>query len=62
MIKDIQIVPAKKTVERKKEKEIEYYKERIKYFQDKLKELGGGDETLTEMVNYYQSRLNKTII
>jgi hypothetical protein len=62
MIKDTQIVPAKKTVERKKEKEIEYYKERIKYFQDKLKELGGGDETLTEMVNYYQSRLNKTII
>jgi Fe-Mn family superoxide dismutase len=53
--------PIKKTLERDKQKEIQYYKDRIKYFKNKIKELSGS-EVMSEMVKYYEKKLEKIII
>jgi hypothetical protein len=43
------------------EKEIEFYKERLQYFKDKLNDLGVSD-SITEMVEYYKTKIQKIII
>jgi hypothetical protein len=53
--------PIKKTLERDKQKEIQYYQDRIKYFKNKIKELGSS-ESLSERVNFYKKQLEKIII
>ena len=54
-------VPTKNSLNRDADKEINYYKERIKFFQDKITQLGGSPE-LNEMVKYYKKELDKIII
>ena len=54
-------VPTKNSLNRDADKEINYYKERIKFFQDKITQLGGSSE-LNEMVKYYKKELDKIII
>ena len=54
-------VSIKPSLSRNKDKEIEYYNERIKFFQDKIKELGGSSE-INEMVMLYKKELSKIII
>ena len=53
-------VPVKKTIKKDTEKEAEFFKNRIKYFQDKLKELGY-DESINEVVNFLKSKNQKII-
>lgn len=51
----------KKSLTRDTAKEIEYYKDRIRYFQEKIKEMGGSSK-LEEAVNHYKNKLSKIII
>jgi Fe-Mn family superoxide dismutase len=51
----------KKQIKRDVDQDIKFYEERIKYFQNKIKELGGSSE-LNEMVNYYKGELGKLIV
>lgn len=60
--KETTTVPAKKLISKDVSKQIEFYKDRIKYFTDKLKELQGDNSDITEMVNFYKRELNKIII
>ena len=53
--------PIKKTLERDKQKEIQYYQDRINYFKNKIKELSGS-KVMSEMVKYYEKELEKIII
>lgn len=50
----------KKSLLRDKDKEIRYYKDRILFFQNKIKELGGSEE-LNEMVKHLKKELSKII-
>ena len=52
--------PVKKTIKKDTEKEAEFFKERIQYFQDKLKELGYG-ESINEVVKFLNSKYQKII-
>jgi ferritin-like protein len=52
--------PVKKTTKKDTEKEAEFFKERIQYFQDKLKELGYG-ESINEVVKFLNSKYQKII-
>jgi Fe-Mn family superoxide dismutase len=54
-------IPVKKSIQKDTEKEIEFYKERLQYFKDKLNDLGVSD-SITEMVEYYKTKIQKIII
>jgi Fe-Mn family superoxide dismutase len=60
--KEIPKAPVKKTIAKDVKKEIEFYKERINYFTNKIKELGGENQDINEMINYYKKELSKIII
>jgi Fe-Mn family superoxide dismutase len=60
--KEIQKSPVKQFISKDVNKQIEFYKDRIKYFTDKIKELGGENTGISEMINFYKKELNKIII
>jgi Fe-Mn family superoxide dismutase len=60
--KEIQKAPVKQFISKDVNKQIEFYKDRIKYFTDKIKELGGENIEISEMINFYKKELNKIII
>ena len=60
--KETTTVPEKKLISKDVSKQIEFYKDRIKYFTDKIKELGGETSEISEMINFYKKELNKIII
>jgi Fe-Mn family superoxide dismutase len=60
--KEIPKTPVKKSIAKDVKKEIEFYKERINYFTNKIKELGGENQDINEMINFYKEELSKTII
>lgn len=51
----------KKQIKRDVSQDIQFYKNRIKYFEEKIKELGGSID-LNEMVKYYKKELQKLIV
>ena len=53
-------VESKPKLTRDPQKEIEYYRERIQYYKDKLRELGDS-ENITEMIKYYNEELYQLI-
>ena len=53
-------IESKPKLTRDTQKEIEYFKERIQYYKDKLRELGDS-ENITEMINYYKKELRQLI-
>jgi hypothetical protein len=53
-------VESKPKLARDTQKEIEYYRERIQYYKDKLRELGDS-ENITEMIKYYNQELYQLI-
>jgi Fe-Mn family superoxide dismutase len=60
--KETQKAPVKQFISKDVNKQIEFYKDRIKYFTDKIKELGGENSEISEMINFYKKELNKIII
>jgi hypothetical protein len=60
--KETQKAPVKQFISKDVNKQIEFYRDRIKYFTDKIKELGGENIEITEMINFYKKELNKIII
>ena len=60
--KETQKAPVKQFISKDVNKQIEFYKDRIKYFTDKIKELGGENFEISEMINFYKKELNKIII
>jgi len=60
--KETQKAPVKQFISKDVNKQIEFYKDRIKYFTDKIKELGGENTEISEMINFYKKELNKIII
>ena len=50
--------PIKKSLERDKDKEIQYYKDRIKVLMKKVEELGGSVD-IENLLEYYQKELEK---
>ena len=60
--KETQKAPVKQFISKDVNKQIEFYKDRIKYFTDKIKELGGENIEISEMINFYKKELNKIII
>jgi len=48
-------------LQRKKEELINQYKEKIKFYQDKLKELGIDDVNIIESIIYYKNKLNSLL-
>jgi hypothetical protein len=50
----------KPKLQRDVDKEIEYFKERIQFYKDKLKDLGYSEE-INEMINYYRKSLKELI-
>ena len=54
--------PVKQFISKDVNKQIEFYKDRIKYFTDKVKELEGENTEISEMINFYKKELNKIII
>jgi Fe-Mn family superoxide dismutase len=55
-------LPVKKSIAKDVEKEIEFYKDRITYFTNKIKELGGENQEISKIVELYKKKLNKIII
>jgi cell shape-determining protein MreC len=53
-------VESKLKLTRDTQTEIEYYRERIQYYKDKLRELGDS-ENITEMIKYYNEELYQLI-
>ena len=60
--KETQKAPVKQFISKDVNKQIEFYKDRIKYFTDKIKELDGENSEISEMINFYKKELNKIII
>jgi len=60
--KETQKAPVKQFISKDVNKQIEFYRDRIKYFTDKIKELGGENSEISEMINFYKKELNKIII
>jgi len=60
--KETSSAPVKQLISKDVSKQIEFYKQRIKYFTDKIKELGGESSEITEMINFYKKELNKIFI
>ena len=60
--KETQKAPVKQFISKDVNKQIEFYKDRIKYFTDKVKELEGENTEISEMINFYKKELNKIII
>jgi Fe-Mn family superoxide dismutase len=52
--------PVKKTIKKDTEKEAEFFKERIQYFKNKLKDLGY-DDSINEVVKFLKSKHQKII-
>ncbi len=50
----------KPKLQRDVDKEVEYFKERIQFYKDKLKDLGYSEE-INEMINYYRKSLKELI-
>jgi Fe-Mn family superoxide dismutase len=50
----------KPKLQRDLDKEVEYFKERIQFYKDKLKDLGYSEE-INEMINYYRKSLKELI-
>jgi Fe-Mn family superoxide dismutase len=53
-------VPVKSGIKRDTDKEVEFYKTRIEYFKNKLKELGYED-SINEVTNYFNNKILKII-
>jgi Fe-Mn family superoxide dismutase len=53
-------VPVKSSIKRDTDKEVEFYKTRIEYFKNKLKDLGYED-SINEVTNYFNNKILKII-
>jgi len=54
--------PVKQSISKDVNKQIEFYKERIQYFTDKVKELEGENSEIFEMISFYKNELGKIFI
>jgi Fe-Mn family superoxide dismutase len=60
--KETQKAPVKQFISKDVNKQIEFYKDRIKYFTDKVKELEGENSEIFEMISFYKNELGKIFI